>query len=94
MRPLGPGWAPIRREAGDAPGARDARESLPRALLGWLAGMHGDLVGALRDRQVPLRPRLQTWLLFAVFVMSALVLAWVMRQLWPDAGTSTRAAHG
>src|SRR5512136_485661 len=39
VRPFGPGWAPIRREAGITDEeARPGRENIPMALLGWVTG--------------------------------------------------------
>jgi hypothetical protein len=38
-RPTGPGWARIQREASVTPGQIEASgDSIPRALLGWVAG--------------------------------------------------------
>ncbi len=38
VRPFGPGWGPIRAEAGVAPGGEPNGQSIPAGLLGWSAG--------------------------------------------------------
>ena len=58
VRPVGPGLgADSRRRAASAPRRRPRRgDNIPLALLGWVAGLHDDLVGAVHRRQLPLRP--------------------------------------
>ena len=83
VRPLGPGWERIRVEANIPRGeVRATGDNIPMALLGWVVGctmiwsslfavgnfLYGRLGYAL--------------LLFAVFVVSGLVLLHVMRTLW------------
>jgi len=86
VRPFGPGWEPIRREAGIAKDeAGSSRENIPMALLGWVAGctviwsalfaignfLYGRTGAAL--------------LLLATFAVSAAVLIRVVNRLWARA---------
>jgi Na+/proline symporter len=50
VRPSGPGWEPVRIAAGVSD--RDVAatgDNIPMALLGWVAGSHGHLVGAVHS---------------------------------------------
>jgi SSS family solute:Na+ symporter len=81
VRPAGPGWADIRREAG-VPAAPD---SLPQALLGWVLGLafvYGALfgVGSLLFGHTVLGA---TWLVVAV--ASGTGLARLLPRLWGGA---------
>jgi Na+/proline symporter len=85
VRPFGPGWARVQREAGPLAlaGAAD-QQNIPRALLGWFAGC-STIWSALFATGSYLYGRLpQALFLTAVFVVSALTLAYVMRHLWPE----------
>ena len=81
VRPFGPGWERIRREAGvTATAAAADGESIPRALLGWVAGC-ATIWSALFSVGNFLYGRyLAAWLLFAVFAVGTAALAWVMRE--------------
>jgi SSS family solute:Na+ symporter len=85
VRPFGPGWRAIRREAGIAEAdAKGTHESFPLALVGWVSGsltiwsalfavgnfLYGRLTYAL--------------VLVAVFVASGLVLIKVVNRLWTN----------
>jgi Na+/proline symporter len=91
VRPFGPGWERVRRDAGIA--ANDpagTHENIPRSLLGWFAGCTA-IWSALFATGNFLYGRLpQAWLLTGVFAVSALTLLHVMRNLWPDASTRVR----
>lgn len=81
VRPSGPGWADIRREAG-VPAAPD---SLPQALLGWVLGLafvYGALfgVGSLLFGHTTIGG---AWL--AVAVVSGVWLARLLPRLWSGA---------
>jgi Na+/proline symporter len=84
VRPFGPGWAAIRREAGGPIEERAGTENVPRALLGWFAGSAAiwsalfTIGNALYGRWA------QASMLLAVFVVSALTLVSVLRRLWPE----------
>jgi Na+/proline symporter len=82
VRPAGPGWESIRREAG-LPASPD---SLPQSLLGWVLGcafIYAALFGtgsALYGRT----PQALMWL--AVFVVSGLGLLRVVPRMWAAKG--------
>ncbi len=78
VRPAGPGWGPVRADAGVGP----SPDSLPHALLGWVLGcvfVYSALFGAgsfLYGRT----PQALTWL--ALFVGSGLGLVRLLPRLW------------
>jgi SSS family solute:Na+ symporter len=95
VRPFGPGWERIRIEAGiPKADAAATRENIPMALLGWVAGctmiwsslftvgnfLYGRIGNAIG--------------LFVVFLISGLVLLYVVNRLWtaPGAGSSSASA--
>jgi Na+/proline symporter len=84
VRPFGPGWAAIRREAGVAPDDRGGAENVPRALLGWFAGCAAIWSALFTIGNVLYGRWPQASILLAVFVVSALTLAGVLRRLWPE----------
>ncbi len=83
VRPSGPGWEPIRIEAGISKAeAAEAGESLPMALVGWVAGSI-TIWSALFTVGNILYGRTSAALLMgAVFVVSGLVLLRVINKLW------------
>jgi Na+/proline symporter len=85
VHPFGPGWTNVRREAGvsDAEAAEFARtDNIPLALLGWTAGT-AVIWSALFTVGNLLYGRMAyTAILFAVFVVSGLVLLRVINRLW------------
>ncbi len=83
VRPAGPGWARIRREAGlmetDLPAAAD---NIPLAMLGWAAGC-AMIWSSLFTVGNFLYGRTGYALgLLAVFLVSGGVLVWVVNRLW------------
>ena len=85
VRPFGPGWHPIQIEAGvsDAIAAEHAKhENIPLSLLGWLAGCVA-IWSALFTVGNFLYGRMgYAFALFGVFIVSGLVLVWVVNRLW------------
>ena len=86
VRPFGPGWDAVRRDAGFS-AERRHEDNIPRALLGWSSGCAAIwsglfLVGSILYGRWPQ----VTWLA-VVFVVSTVAVAWVMRSLWSDGGT-------
>ncbi|PYR55921.1 MAG: Na+:solute symporter [Acidobacteria bacterium] len=85
VRPFGPGWARIRRQAGVLEAAEG--QNIPMALVGWLAGCTAIwsalfAVGSfLYDRMA------QALLLTLVFGVSGVVLARITRAIWAGAET-------
>jgi SSS family solute:Na+ symporter len=85
VRPSGPGWAAIRREAGLTPAEEaETRLNVPNALLGWTAGcaMIWSSLFAIGSMLYG-RPT-QAMVTAAVFVVSLLLVARSLRTLWPD----------
>lgn len=82
VRPFGPGWAKIRKEAGFT-GAEDSQtENIPLGLLGWVAGCTM-IWSALFTVGNFLYGRLDYgFLLLAVFIISAVVLIKIIQKLW------------
>jgi Na+/proline symporter len=78
VRPAGPGWAPVQSEAGVGP----SPDSLPQALLGWVAGVafvYAALFGAgsfIYGRTV----HGLVWL--AIFVVSGVALLRIVPRMW------------
>ena len=85
VRPFGPGWAAIRKEAGVSDEeARSTHENIPLALLGWTAGCTV-IWSALFMVGNFLYGRMgYTIILTAVFVVSGLALLYVINKLWAD----------
>jgi len=83
IRPFGPGWRQIRQEAGISEAeAAATHENIPLALLGWSAGCTAIwsslfTVGNFLYGRIGL-----ALLLLGVFIVSGLVLIYVMNQLW------------
>jgi len=97
VKPVGPGWADIRREAGisDAEVAQENR--VGAAFVGWIAGCLviwsslfaiGNFLYSSGD---PARLT-SAWLLTGVFVVSGVVLLRVTKQLWADSTASQARA--
>jgi len=86
VRPFGPGWAPIRREAGVRVEEVAVGDNIPMALLGWVAGCTA-IWSALFAVGNYLYGRLGSALLLtAVFAVSGLVLVRIVQALWVGAG--------
>jgi Na+/proline symporter len=93
-RPFGPGWAPIRKEAGmvDGSGATAEGDNIPLALLGWVAGCTM-IWSALFTVGMFLYGRSGAALgLLATFVISATALTYVVRRLWTGSRNEEAAA--
>ena len=97
VKPVGPGWTDIRREAGisDAEVAQENR--VGAAFVGWIAGCLviwsslfaiGNFLYSSGD---PSRLT-SAWLLTGVFVVSGVVLLRVTKQLWADSTASLARA--
>jgi SSS family solute:Na+ symporter len=90
VRPAGPGWGPIRDQAGLTPAQLAERgESMPLALLGWVAGSTV-IWSALFTVGNLLYGRTRVGLLLlAVFVVSTVALVAVINHLWSDRPAAT-----
>jgi len=86
VRPFGPGWARIRQEAGlSADDAAASGQNIPRALLGWATGCTA-IWSSLFAVGNFLYGRLAiAWVLTGIFLVSATVMAQIVRQLWTGA---------
>ncbi len=85
VRPFGPGWERIRRQAGVGP--EPEGENIPTALLGWFAGCTA-IWSALFTVGNFLYGRIGTALLLTlVFAVSAGILVYVTRKMWSGAGS-------
>jgi len=83
VRPAGPGWEPIREAAGisKAEAAQNA-ESLPMALVGWVAGSIAIWSSLFTVGNILYGRANAALLMGAVFVVSGLVLLRVINKLW------------
>jgi Na+/proline symporter len=83
VRPFGPGWTRIRKEAGiSVEEAKSAGQNIPLALLGWVAGSTS-IWSALFVVGNFLYGRMDyALILFAVFLVSSLALLYVVNRLW------------
>ena len=85
VRPFGPGWERIRREAGlEKRGRGSDADNIPLALVGWVAGCTM-IWSALFTVGNFLYGRLgYAFSLLAVFAVSGVVLLRVMQRVWPS----------
>ena len=82
VRPFGPGWACIRKEAGVSPAATG--QNIPMALLGWAAGCTAIWSSLFTVGNFLYKRISYALVLLAVFIASSLVLLHVVRRLWED----------
>jgi len=82
VRPVGPGWARVRAQAGRLEEDTGSRENIPLALLGWVAGSMA-IWSALFAVGNYLYGRMSyAAALLAVFVVTGLIVIRVMNTLW------------
>jgi len=85
VRPFGPGWRAVRREAGIGEAeskARGTHESFPLALVGWVSGSLTVWSALFTVGNVLYGRWIYAGVLFAVFAASGLVLIKVVNRLW------------
>jgi len=87
VRPFGPGWEPVRLQAGGVAGPADPGRNIPLALLGWAAGCSVIWSGLFVVGNFLYGRLGMALLLLGVFVGSGLVLLYVIRRLWDTAST-------
>jgi Na+/proline symporter len=93
VKPFGPGWKRVRLEAGLPASEVATGDNIPMALLGWLAGCTA-IWSALFTVGNFLYGRLNFALpLLATFIISGLVLLYVIRSLWAGATQREIAAQ-
>jgi len=85
VRPIGPGWRRIARSSEVAVVGEPPRgESMPLALLGWVAGCSAIWSSLFTIGNFLYGRWTRGWILAAVFAAAASTLAWVLRRLWPE----------
>jgi Na+/proline symporter len=83
VRPFGPGWRRVRKEAGVTEAeAAATHENIPLALLGWSAGCAVIWSSLFTVGNILYRRTSLAALLCGVFVLSGLILLWVIKHLW------------
>jgi Na+/proline symporter len=83
VRPFGPGWEPVRREAGISKAeARSTGDNFPVALVGWVSGSATIWSALFTVGNILYKRYTYAALLFAVFIVSGLVLLRVINRLW------------
>ena len=83
VRPPGPGWNAIRREAGDLGADPDeSGTNVPLALLGWSVGCVTIWSSLFTVGNFLYGRTTLGFILLAVFVVSGLVLTSVVKRLW------------
>jgi Na+/proline symporter len=88
VRPFGPGWEHIAREAGAVDREGDA-DNFPRALLGWFSGCAAVWSGLFLIGSVLYGRWSHATFLAIVLVISGSTLIWVMRHIWPQRDSLT-----
>jgi hypothetical protein len=83
VRPFGPGWRRIRKETGVTEAeAAATHENIPLALLGWSAGCAVIWSALFTVGNILYGRTSLAALLFGIFVVTGLVLLWVIKHLW------------
>jgi Na+/proline symporter len=86
VRPAGPGWAPIRREAGSVGESRE--DNIPMAILGWLAGCIAIWSALFTVGSFLYQRYTQAFALAAVFALSSWMLIRATNAIWVGAPTT------
>jgi solute:Na+ symporter, SSS family len=85
VRPFGPGWEPIRIEAGVSPDERAARrDNIPLALVGWVSGCTAIWSALFTVGNFLYGRTGYAFFLLGVFTLSGAVLLRVINRLWPE----------
>ena len=84
VRPVGPGWAPIRAIAGVDEATRPTGDSIPLGLLGWVAGCSMIWSALFAVGNVLYGRRAYAVVLTLTCLVSTAAVIWVMRQQWPE----------
>ena len=83
VRPSGPGWKKIRKEAGiSAAEGKSGSDSFPQALIGWVSGSLTIWSALFTVGNVLYGRWVYAGVLFGVFVASGIVLLRVINRLW------------
>jgi Na+/proline symporter len=83
VRPFGPGWASIRKEAGISEAeAKATHENFPLALVGWVSGSVVIWSALFTVGNILYRRWTYAFVLFGVFIVGGLTLLRVINRLW------------
>jgi len=83
VRPFGPGWEPVRKEAGISKlEARSTGDNFPVALIGWVSGSLTIWSALFTVGNILYRRWTYAFVLLGVFIVSGLVLIRVVNRLW------------
>ena len=82
VRPPGPGWRAIRREAGVLERDVSTGDNIPLALVGWVAGCITIWCALFAVGTLLYGRMLQAVMLCAILIASGLTLIYVTRRLW------------
>ena len=89
VRPFGPGWKAVRREAGISEDeARSTSENFPLSLVGWVAGTATIWSSLFAVGNILYRRWGSALVCLAVFVVSGLALIKVMNRIWGNSRTA------
>jgi solute:Na+ symporter, SSS family len=83
VRPFGPGWEPVRKQAGISKDeARKTGDNFPVALVGWVSGSLTIWSALFTVGNFLYKRWTYTFILLGVFIVSGLVLLRVINRLW------------
>lgn len=90
VKPFGPGWKRIREKAGIADSARKSSgENIPLALLGWVTGCTLIWSSLFTVGNFLYGRMLYAFLLLTIFIISGIVLIYIIRKLWSEGESKT-----
>lgn len=85
VRPFGPGWGPVRREAGLPDRDEQSAANIPLALLGWTTGCCVIWSSLFAVGNFLYGRMTYAAALTCLFLASGVLLIWVVNRLWTDA---------
>lgn len=87
VKPFGPGWSVIRKEAGvSLDEAKATHQNIPLGLLGWVAGCTVIYSSLFAIGNFLYGRRMYAIGLSCVFIISGVILLYVIRKLWESNG--------
>lgn len=83
VRPVGPGWEPVRSRIADLPALTESEATnIPLSLLGWVSGCTVIWSGLFAGGNFFYGRTSMGWMLTAIFAVSGLILVGIIRRLW------------